>query len=159
MEALSESIHQHLKRTAVCTLRFSIDAFHKIEKVFWVAICIIGTLIVSYVIKNQIQSWQINAVVSNVAYVPLGQVDVPAVTLCHRGNSKFAIAERFGNAITNPSIFGRFRKIMILYVALSNYDVNYQDFTQSANVIQEYSQLHNITVGKAFTSLKNLSEA
>ena len=148
MEALSESIHQHLKRTAVCTLRFSIDAFHKIEKVFWVAICIIGTLIVSYVIKNQIQSWQINAVVSNVAYVPLGQVDVPAVTLCHRGNSKFAIAERFGNAITNPSIFGRFRKTMILYVALSNYDVNYQDFTQSANVIQEYSQLHNITVGE-----------
>ena len=162
MEALSESIHTHLKGTVVCTLRFSIDAFHRIEKIFWIAICIIGTLIVSYVIKNQIQSWQYNAVVSNVAYVPLGQVDVPAVTLCHRGNSKYAVAERFGNAITNPSKFGRLRKTMIQKVALSNYDVSYHDFSYSyeskckenhvefyckdINEIKQYSQLHNLTV-------------
>ena len=171
MEALKESIEEHLKRTVVCSLRFSIDAFYRVEKVFWLAVCVFGTLLVSYVIKNQIQSWEDNPVVSNVAYVDLDNVDVPAVTLCHRGNSKFAIAKRFGNAIKNPLKFGRFRQKMIQEVALENYEINYWDlgqtyqkqcnedpiqfYCQDINHIKQYSVLRNLSVGEILPDVYN----
>ena len=156
-------IQEYLKRTVICSIRFSIDAYSKIEKVFWIVVCILGSILGIYIINNQILSWQDNPIVSSSISIPLHQVDVPAVTLCHRGSSKFAIAKRFGNAVKNSDKLAKFRKVLIRKVALENLHLPVDHFSEIESVctkypnkdfctgitgIKHYSRIRNLTLNK-----------
>ena len=82
-----------VKGTSIGSLKFFFDSSHIIEKIFWLSMGILGTIGMSFVIMHQVQSWNLNSILSNSKWVELSEVDFPAITFCHQGNTRMAIAD------------------------------------------------------------------
>ena len=48
----------------------------------------------SMVVFDQIESWSLNPIISSRKWVKLSEVDFPAITFCHQGNTRLEFAER-----------------------------------------------------------------
>ena len=57
----------------------------------------------SCVVIDQVSSWKDNPVISSKTWIDLSEVDFPAVTLCHQGNTRLTGAERINNAMQDKS--------------------------------------------------------
>ena len=57
----------------------------------------------SCVVIDQVSSWKDNPVISSKTWIDLSEVDFPAVTLCHQGNTRLTGAERINNAMRDKS--------------------------------------------------------
>ena len=72
------------------------------EKFIWGVIFIFGIVWVSYFLANELQSWQVNPLITVNKNVELSDIPNPAITFCSQSSTKFAIAERLGNYF-NPN--------------------------------------------------------
>ena len=91
-------MYNTFKDTTVGTLKLFFDATHVIEKLCWLLIGILGTIVMAFVVVDQIQSWRLNPIMSSRKWIPLSEVDFPAITFCHRGNTRLEFAERMMKA-------------------------------------------------------------
>ena len=47
-----------------------------------------------FVVYDQIEFWTLNPEISSMKRVDLSEVDFPAITFCHQGNTRMAIADK-----------------------------------------------------------------
>ena len=92
-----------LKETAIAGLKFCIIANSKFEKIFWILIGILGIAGMSVLFFIQIQSWNMNPIVSTRKWIDLSEVELPAITFCHHGNTRTEIADRLIQAADEKS--------------------------------------------------------
>ena len=93
------NLTQRLK--SIATYQLVTQSSSVIEKLFWSSIAISGTIWGFYFIVHQFQTWEASPHIVTRANVQLFDLNYPAITLCSKGNSKYAIAERLGNYL-NP---------------------------------------------------------
>ena len=118
MASLGRNIAARLRQTTVASLKFALDAGNKIEKALWLAVAIVGTVMMSSVVYFQVLSWSNNPVVTNTILQDLASFDFPAITFCHRGNTRYDIVERLGNA-ADPHSSAKIRKMRNLMLRLT----------------------------------------
>ena len=94
-----------LKDTAVSGLKFLYDANTVPEKIFWSILDLIGFAIIIYLIFSQIETLGMNPIMSSRRWVDLSEIDFPAITFCHQGNTRMEVAERYSN--TGCGVFKR----------------------------------------------------
>ena len=82
------------KRTAVAGLKFFLDADNAIEKTFWSFIGILGISGMIYLINGLIETYSLNPIMASRKWVDLSEIDLPAITFCHQGNTRMEVAER-----------------------------------------------------------------
>ena len=70
-----------------------------IEKLFWFIIAIAGTIYIADLFINQVKYWNENPILVTKGSKSLTEVKAPAVTFCHQGLQKYALAERLANHI------------------------------------------------------------
>ena len=92
-----------LKETAIAGLKFCIIANNKFEKIFWILVGILGITGMSILFFIQIQSWNMNPIISTRKWIDLSEVELPAITFCHRGNTRTEIADRLIQAADEKS--------------------------------------------------------
>ena len=83
-----------LKRTAVAGLKFFFDADNAVEKTFWSLIGIFGISCMIFLINGLIETYSLNPIMANRKWVDLSEIDLPAITFCHQGNTRLEVAER-----------------------------------------------------------------
>ena len=103
-----------IKRTTVGSLKFFFDASHVIEKFLWILMAILGTVLMSIFVKYQVESWGLNPIISSREWIDLSKVDFPAITFCHQGNTRMAIADRLMQVADEKS--SKMRKIRSLFL-------------------------------------------
>ena len=83
----------------ISTVGLACTAKSLIEKLLWISLGGIGVGWLVFVLTNQFQDWEENA-----GIVTKGnfQLPYPAITICPKVSTKYAIAERLGNFL-NPS--------------------------------------------------------
>ena len=94
MGSFMKIIQSIFKDTIVGTLSLCFIANNVIEKVFWLLLGILGTICMGIVVLDQIKSWTLNPTVSSRKWVKLSEVDFPAITFCHQGNTRMEFPER-----------------------------------------------------------------
>ena len=92
-----------LKETAIAGLKFCIIASHKFEKIFWILVGILGIAGMSILFFIQIQSWKMNPIISTRKRIDLSEVELPAITFCHQGNTRTEITDRLIQAADEKS--------------------------------------------------------
>ena len=85
------------KDTIVGSLSLCFNATNIIEKICWFLIGIFGTICMSIVVLDQIESWSLNPIIASRKLIKLSEVDFPAITFCHQGNTRMELAERMLN--------------------------------------------------------------
>ena len=125
-----------LKGTTVCGLKFLYEANTVPEKIFWSIIDLIGFSVIIYLICKQIEIFGMNPIMSNRKWVDLSDIDYPAVTFCHQGNTRFEVAERLLEAADEKSSKSRqirsiFLKLFVRYIMQNSYDKNTWQWTYS----------------------------
>ena len=83
-----------VKGTSIGCSKFFFDSNNIVERISWLSMGILGIIGMSFVIVHQVRSWSLNSILSNTEWVDLMDVDFPAITFCHQGNTRMAIAER-----------------------------------------------------------------
>ena len=103
----------------ITTIDLAFQAKNILEKTLWAIIGIIGTVWVFYFVGIQFKLWEQHpSLVTKIDY-ELADVSYPAITVCSKGSTKYAIAERLGNYIDSSK--GRVKdfpvKLLLLYAA------------------------------------------
>ena len=91
---LLKNLQENTKRTAVASLKFCFEAQYFLEKLFWLSLGIFGTVLIFGIVNEQIESWHENPIVGSQIEMPLDKIEFPAITFCHKGNTRFGVAER-----------------------------------------------------------------
>ena len=92
-----------LKGTAVSGLKFLFEANTITEKIFWSILDLIGFFAMIYLIFSQIETLCMNPTLSSRKWVDLSEINLPAITFCHQGNTRMEIAERLLQATNGKS--------------------------------------------------------
>ena len=103
----------------ITTIDLAFQAKNILEKILWAIIGIIGTVWVFYFVGIQFELWEQHpSLVTKIDY-ELADVSYPAITVCSKGSTKYAIAERLGNYIDSSKV--RLKdfpvKLLLLYAA------------------------------------------
>ena len=93
-----------LKGTAVSGLKFLYDANTVPEKIFWSVMDLIGFATMIYLIGSTIETFGMNPIMSSRKWVDLSEIDFPAITFCHQGNTRMEIAERLMQVADEDSL-------------------------------------------------------
>ena len=96
-----KKIFNHLR--SIKSIDLACSATNYLEKFFWFGISIIGTLWVCYVIPIQLKLWKEKSTIITKGNFELSELNLPAITICSKGSTKYAIAERLGNYL-NPDL-------------------------------------------------------
>ena len=81
----------------ITTIDLLCKASTKLEKSIWLIIGLIGTVWAFYFITLRIVLWNENPAVISKGNIKLSDLEYPAITVCSKGTTKYAIAERLGN--------------------------------------------------------------
>ena len=92
-----KKIFNHLR--SIKSIDLACSATNYLEKFFWFGISIIGTLWVCYVIPIQLKLWKEKSTIITKGNFELSELNLPAITICSKGSTKYAIAERLGNFV------------------------------------------------------------
>lgn len=84
---------------AILSFKLMISSSSVLEKLFWFVISFGGTVYIIYILTSQFSYWEENATLITKGSKPLSDVKLPAVTFCHKGMQKYAIAEKLINFI------------------------------------------------------------
>ena len=84
---------------AILSLKLISSSKSILEKLFWSIIAFGGTIYIANIVTNQITYWDKNPVLKTNDIIPLSELKLPAITFCHKGIQKYALAERLGNYI------------------------------------------------------------
>ena len=87
-------MHDTLKDTIVGTLSLCFNASNIIEKICWLLMWLLGSICMSKLISDQFESWNSNPTISSRKWVDISEVDAPAITFCHQGNTRMEVADR-----------------------------------------------------------------
>ena len=117
-----------LKRTAVAGLKFFFDADNAIEKTFWSLIGIIGISCMIYLINGLIETFSLNPIMASRKWVDLSEIDLPAITFCHQGNTRMEVAERLLQVADEDS-----EKVRAIRSTFLRYAVDYLTKMESYN--------------------------
>ena len=85
------------------TIDFICKSENVVEKVLWITIATIGTIWAFYFIGLQIISWSQNPLIITKHNMEVDELLNPAITVCSKGSTKYAIAERLGNYLDPES--------------------------------------------------------
>ena len=118
-----EKVLESLKRTTICSLRFIYDSYFLIEKILWFSLAVVGTLMIFVQLEKQINSWSDNPVIASQFKLTLDQIEFPAVTICHIGNSPFNVADRIYNQVEENSPKSRQIRNLLLKQAVSKHRI------------------------------------
>ena len=94
-----------LKNSIIVCLKQALEASLLIEKLIWITIGTVGTIYFAYLLVSQVNSWDENSVLVSWQQKSIDEIDFPALTFCTKSSNKYAIAERFGNALDPNSEF------------------------------------------------------
>ena len=94
MSSFIKTMLETLKGTIVGTLSLCFKASNIIEKICWLLMWILGSIYVSLILFDQFDSWNSNPTLSSRKWVDLSEVDAPAITFCHQGNTRMEVADR-----------------------------------------------------------------
>ena len=94
MSSFMKKIHDTLKETIVGTLSLCFKANNIIEKICWLLMWILGSIYMSMIISDQFESWNLNPTITSRKWIDLSEVDAPAITFCHQGNTRLEAADR-----------------------------------------------------------------
>ena len=94
-----------LKNSIIVSLKQAIEASLLIEKLIWITLGTLGTVYFGYLLVTQVDSWDKNAILVSQRKMRTNEIDFPALTFCTKSSNKYAIAERFGNALDPNSEF------------------------------------------------------
>ena len=83
-----------------------------VEKVLWITIATIGTIWAFYFIGLQIISWSQNPLIITKYNMEVDELLNPAITVCSKGSTKYAIAERLGNYLDPESDLPKILKVL-----------------------------------------------
>ena len=83
-----------LKETIVGTLSLCFNANNIIEKICWLLMYILGSIYMIMIISDQFESWNLNPTISSRKLIDLSEVEAPAITFCHQGNTRLEAADR-----------------------------------------------------------------
>ena len=92
-----------LKETAVAGLKFCLNSNNVVEQIFWSIIGLLGLFGMSCLFFIQIESWSSNPIIVSRKWVDLQEVEFPAITFCHQGNTRLEVADRLLQAIDEKS--------------------------------------------------------
>ena len=179
MTSLGKNLLLYIKETTVGSLRLCFDAFYIIEKLFWLSVGITGAIFMSIIVYDQIRSWHLNPIMSTRKWVNLSEVDFPAITFCHKGNTRLELPERLVKAAgNNGSKIRRLKNLFLetsvgyLINSLDNVylkepkDVsnNYDNYCSNSSLIPSckmydyvfgYAQVHNISIKQVYKEIYN----
>lgn len=99
MSPFVNTVHEKLCKTSVASIKYCFDAALWIEKIIWFLIYILGTLLMMFILIQQIGSWHENPKLTSQTTIPLSKIDFPAVTFCHRGNTRMTVMDRLFSAL------------------------------------------------------------
>ena len=94
MKSFIKTIHDALKETIVGTLSLCFIANNIIEKICWLVMWILGSIYMIMIISDQFESWNLNPTISSRKLIDLSEVEAPAITFCHQGNTRLEAADR-----------------------------------------------------------------
>ena len=83
----------------IATIDLTCKSASILERIFWVSLGICGTVWAIYFIM--LLFYDENPIIMRKGNIPLTQLTYPAVTICPKSSTKYAVAERLGNYI-NP---------------------------------------------------------
>ena len=94
MSTFIKTMHDALKETIVGTLSLCFIASNVIEKICWLVMWILGSIYMIMIISDQFESWNLNPTISSRKLIDLSEVEAPAITFCHQGNTRLEVADR-----------------------------------------------------------------
>ena len=94
MSSFIKTMHETLKGSIVGTLSLCFKASNVIEKICWLSMWILGSIYVLIILFDTFESWNLNPTISSKKWIDLSEVDFPAITLCHQGNTRLEVADR-----------------------------------------------------------------
>ena len=92
-----------LKETAVAGLKFCLNSNNVVEQIFWSMMGLLGIFGISCLFFIQIESWSSNPIIVSRKWVDLPEVEFPAITFCHPGNTRLEVADRLLQAADEKS--------------------------------------------------------
>ena len=92
-----------LKETAVAGLKFCLNSNNVVEQIFWSMMGLLGIFGISCLFFIQIESWSSNPIIVSRKWVDLPEVEFPAITFCHQGNTRLEVADRLLQAADEKS--------------------------------------------------------
>ena len=104
MSSFMKKIHDTLKETIVGTLSLCFKANNIIEKICWLLMWILGSIYMSMIISDQFESWNLNPTITSRKWIDLSEVEAPAITFCHQGNTRLEVADRLLQAADENSV-------------------------------------------------------
>ena len=96
-----------LKDSIIVSLKQAVEASRWIEKLIWIFLGVVGSAYFAYLLVAQVNSWDENSILVSKQQRSINEVDFPAITFCTHGSTRYAIAERIGNALNLESKFVR----------------------------------------------------
>ena len=142
MTSLGKNLLIYIKETTVGSLRLCFDTFYTIEKLFWLSVGFTGAIFMSIIVYDQIRSWDLNPIMSTRKWVNLSEVDFPAITFCHQGNTRLELAERLVKAAGTKGT--KIRKLRNLFLEtsvgylISSLDTVYHDQPKDISFVYNY---------------------
>ena len=118
MALYSTHFIQSIKKTSVASLKYVIDASTIIEKVLWVILLLTGTCYTILILHKQFTSWENDSIVSLHKWIDLSEIDFPAITICHQGNTRNFPMERLMSGIKEGDVRIRQLRNVFLQSAL-----------------------------------------
>ena len=88
MATLVKDILINIKETSINSLKFCFDAYHNIEKIFWLLIGLTGFVFMCIIVYYQTKLWYLYPIMSSRKWINISEVDFPAITFCHQGNTR-----------------------------------------------------------------------
>lgn len=179
MTSLGKNLLLYTKETTVDSLRLCFDAFYAIEKLFWLSVGITGAIFMSVIVYDQIRSWHLNPILSTRTLVNLSEVDFPAITFCHQGNTRLELAERLVKAAGSNGSKIRGLRNLFLETSVgylnSSLDNVYHDQPKDVSFVYNYycsgsspipicnvyghvfgyAQVHNISIEQMYKEIYN----
>ena len=107
-------MHETLKGTIVGTLSLCFKATNIIEKICWLMMWILGSIYVCVIIHDLFESLNLNPTISSRKWVDLSEVEAPAITFCHQGNTRMEVADRLLQAAGDSNVkVGKLQNIFL----------------------------------------------
>ena len=103
MSSIIRVITHTFRDTTIGTLSLSVNATNIIEKICWLFIWLLGSILTSMFINEQIESWKRNPIIASRLWVDLSEIPYPAITFCHQGNTRMEAVERLLEAADESS--------------------------------------------------------
>ena len=94
MSSFIKTMQETLKGTIVGTLSLCFKASNIIEKICWLLMWILGSIYVFIIIADQFETWRLNPTISSRKLIGLSEIEAPAITICHQGNTRMEVTDR-----------------------------------------------------------------